>query len=285
MIIGVNTIPHHKNEKRRGKEKELYHGSNSFKKRKIEKVIVNLFNSAPAHARNLSNAHQSMKNPVKLARNRVAARLRKRAKAVCTPQITIRKGKTLKKKTTTSNAKWLSNWNRFLQTNFLEHVCICCLQQFFKSHVKCLTESHIKKATKLLVELSNRETVNQKRWICCRCVGDLQKGLVPLLSKSNGFDYKPLPSYLREASKIVQLLVSAQIGFIKLFAKPSGGQKAKKGGVLSVPSDVQETIKTLPRCVSDEKIAPVSLLRKPKDTRAYMIRNCSLKNLHEVASF
>ena len=62
--------------------------------------------------------------------------------------------------------------------------------------------------------------------------------------------------------KLEEHLIALNIPFVKLMALPKCGQHGVRGSVVCVPSNVTETVKSLPRAQSDDQMIRVKLKRK-----------------------
>ena len=51
---------------------------------------------------------------------------------------------------------------------------------------------------------------------------------------------------------------------MQVLEKPRGGQRSLKGNIVNVPSDVTETLKSLPRTLTDSETIQVKLKRKKR---------------------
>ena len=101
-----------------------------------------------------------------------------------------------------------------------------------------------------------------KLYICNTCHRYLTKGKMPPQAKANNLQTEKTPNELHDMNSLEQQLIAQTIPFSKIVALPKGGQKGIKGGVVCVPSSVQETTKALPRPMKESELIAVKLKRK-----------------------
>ncbi|XP_065942484.1 uncharacterized protein [Magallana gigas] len=78
----------------------------------------------------------------------------------------------------------------------------------------------------------------------------------------NKLENVEVPNVLRELNSVERHLVSKIIPFKKMMALPKGGQFGVQGPVVCVPSNVSETVESLPRPGNDNQLIQVKLKRK-----------------------
>lgn len=98
-------------------------------------------------------------------------------------------------------------------------------------------------------------------WVCCTCQKYLNLRKIPPLSVKNGCKFPEIPPELK-LTEMEECLISPSIPFMQLMEKPRGGQKNLRGNVVNVPSDVNKTIKSLPRTLAETETIQVKLKRK-----------------------
>lgn len=98
-------------------------------------------------------------------------------------------------------------------------------------------------------------------WVCCTCQKYLNLRKIPPLSVKNGCKFPDIPPELK-LTEMEERLISPRIPFMQLMEKPRGGQKSLRGNVVNVPSDVNKTIKSLPRTLAETETIQVKLKRK-----------------------
>ena len=107
----------------------------------------------------------------------------------------------------------------------------------------------------------NRE--EGKEWICKTCLQSIKSGKVPTCALINGFGFPEKPPQLN-LTEMEERLISPRIPFMQVLEKPRGGQRSLKGNIVNVPSDVTETLKSLPRTLTDSETIQVKLKRKKR---------------------
>ena len=66
---------------------------------------------------------------------------------------------------------------------------------------------------------------------------------------------------------------------------PRGGQLSIHGNVVNVPSDVNSTVHTLPRLISDSQTIPIKLKRRLSYKHHYQFQNVRPKKVLEAAQY
>ena len=85
-------------------------------------------------------------------------------------------------------------------------------------------------------------------WICKSCHRVLSKGNIPTRSVLlNNLMGGKLPDEIRNLNDLERHLIAIRLPFMKMISLPKGGQKGCKGPVVCVPSEVQDTVNSLPR--------------------------------------
>nr|XP_049578709.1 uncharacterized protein LOC125970445 isoform X1 [Syngnathus scovelli] len=84
-------------------------------------------------------------------------------------------------------------------------------------------------------------------WICHTCHAHLKDGKMPALAVSNNLQLADIPTELCDLNILERHLVSKCISFAKIVPLPKGQQRAIRGNVVCVPSEVEETVNVLPR--------------------------------------
>ena len=107
-----------------------------------------------------------------------------------------------------------------------------------------------------VVNLSVDDSVGQL-WFCNKCKKSLQQKKVPAASHFNNMKVAKVPSALRELNTLEERLIAKATVFMKMVILPRGGQRAVRGQVINVPSDVDGIVSHLPRPPSGEDIVYV----------------------------
>ena len=90
------------------------------------------------------------------------------------------------------------------------------------------------------------------------------------------------PSVL-DLTPLEERLISPRIPFMQIRELPRGGQLSIHGNVVNVPSDVNSTVHTLPRLVSESQTIPIKLKRKLSYKHHYQFQNVRPKKVLEAA--
>lgn len=138
-------------------------------------------------------------------------------------------------------------------------VCSCCTQTWFRDGVsKAQFLYTLDIAHKCLQGI---KSAKDTEWICHTCKKYLKLGKIPALAVVNGLEFPPKPPELN-ITEMEERLISPRIPFMQLMEKPRGGQKSLRGNVVNVPSDVNTTVKSLPRTLAETETIQVKLKRK-----------------------
>ena len=262
--------------------KEHQHLSRSNEQYKILKtnVIKQHFRNNPQYeAINRLRSQQRMKIPNVLAKNKEMASKRAKSAGVKKRIVSRRKIKP-RQKLPPSIKQLVRRWNRKILDSCLQFVCTCCSQQKYRDQVTPVTNK-----TGLFQRCcTDYMSVDNIEWICVSCSRQIRKGLVPEMAVLNGFKYASIPLQF-SVTRLEELLCSARIPFMKIFSRPRGGQYASKGAVVNVPSNIDHTLKILPRPANDNCLLAVDLKRRTTDKTTYLSRYIRPKLVHEFAEW
>ncbi|CAM4570259.1 unnamed protein product [Leuciscus chuanchicus] len=106
--------------------------------------------------------------------------------------------------------------------------------------------------------LENRKT----EWICHCCHNTLMRGLMPDIALANKLQFAAIPSELCDLNVLERHVIAKYIPFAKIITLPKGQQRAIKGAVISVASEVETTVNSLPRPRSESQLLTVKLKRR-----------------------
>ena len=97
-----------------------------------------------------------------------------------------------------------------------------------------------------IINLLSKTSVDDIEWICQSCNNHLKKNKIPPCATKNGmsFTVKPDFFYLNE---LECRLLAPRLAFQKLMQAPRGNQLKRKGNIVNVPADVNNTVNVLPR--------------------------------------
>ena len=140
------------------------------------------------------------------------------------------------------------------------YICTCCNQLWYKHSVRnvsSLRQSNPDMKRYLCDEIG----VNNVEWICTSCHRYLKKNKLPPLAVANGmiFPGKLEFFYLNE---VECRSLAPRIAFQKLMQSPREKQFKFHGNVVNVPTDVIDTVRSLPRPLSQAATIKINLKRK-----------------------
>ncbi|RXN36816.1 replicase helicase endonuclease [Labeo rohita] len=156
------------------------------------------------------------------------------------------------------------------------YVCTCCARALFSNQVKscdreryqknptvasvCLTGNYVHVCSDCPDEcaLENRKT----EWICHCCHNTLLRGLMPDIALANKLQFTTIPPELCDLNVLERHVIAKYIPFAKIVTLPKGQQRAIKGAVISVASEVETTVNSLPRPRSESQLLTVKLKRR-----------------------
>ena len=141
------------------------------------------------------------------------------------------------------------------------YVCSCCHQTWFKQSVRTLSSVSKNVDASLLQKCATGlRSVQNEEWICSTCITNIRQGKIPRISYINGMKF---PEQLPELklNTLEERLVSLRIPLMQIRALNSGGQFSLKGSVVNVPTDIEPTIRALPRLQTESETVPIKLKR------------------------
>ena len=146
-------------------------------------------------------------------------------------------------------------------------VCMSCERCLFKSGIKKISETELKKIvdhlSKKLMQILGLEG-QQEMFLCYTCLKAIKAKKVPSINVSNALALEEIPEELK-ISDLEQQLIAKVLIFMKIKKLPTTRMKAVIDKVISVPlenQDIEKTVKTLPRQPDDAEIVAVALKRK-----------------------
>ncbi|XP_076738385.1 uncharacterized protein LOC143416753 [Maylandia zebra] len=157
--------------------------------------------------------------------------------------------------------------------------CTVCLKASFPNQVRPCTRSNYVKnphvaatcLTGRFVHVCDENCRNEqcnvpderkREWICHTCHNHLKNGSMPALAVANKLDLADTPPELSDLNILERHLIAKCIPFAKIIPLPKGRQRAIRGNVVCVPSEVQETVETLPRLRINSQVMRVKLKRR-----------------------
>ncbi|XDV21808.1 hypothetical protein PO909_026828 [Leuciscus waleckii] len=156
------------------------------------------------------------------------------------------------------------------------YVCTCYARALFSNQVKscdreryqkiptvasvCLTGNYVHVCSDCPDQcaLENRKT----EWICHCCHNTVLRGLMPDIALANKLQFAPIPPELCDLNVLERHVIAKYIPFAKIITLPKGQQRAIKGAVISVASEVETTVNSLPRPRSESQLLTVKLKRR-----------------------
>ena len=167
-----------------------------------------------------------------------------------------------------------------------EYICTCCDQLWYKTSVRKCNTSNYTKCQKNLIQscITGVKSVDNTEWICNTCHSNIKEGKLPQYSKANGMSFPDKPSVL-DLTALEERLISPRIPFMQIRELPRGGQLSIHGNVVNVPSDVNSTVHTLPRLISDSQTIPIKLKRKLSYKHHYQFQNVRARKVLEAAKY
>ena len=141
-------------------------------------------------------------------------------------------------------------------------VCTCCYQTWFQHNVREKDPKWISKLPLFLKKcFFKMKSFQSKEWVCRSCYESVRSGSIPRFALCNGMGFPERPPEL-DLTELEERLISPRIPFMQIVEKPRGGQRSLKGNVVNVPTDVDTTVKCLPRTLNDSQTIQVKLKRK-----------------------
>ncbi|KAL6487216.1 hypothetical protein MHYP_G00038420 [Metynnis hypsauchen] len=127
------------------------------------------------------------------------------------------------------------------------------------------------------LKLSDEE--RKSEWICHSCHDNLLKGRMPAIASANKLQLAPIPPELCDLNILERHVIAKYVCFAKVISLPKGQQRAIKGAVVSVPSDVETTVNVLPRPRSESQLLTVKLKRRLCYTGHYQFQTISMQKV------
>ncbi len=175
------------------------------------------------------------------------------------------------------------------------YVCTCCARALFSNQVRncevrkynknptvaalCLTGNYVH----ICSDCPDRCALEDMKteWICHSCHTTLLRGLMPDIAVANMLQFTPIPPELCDLNILERHVIAKYIPFAKILTLPKGQQRAIKGAVISVASEVETTVNCLPRPRSESQLLTVKLKRRLCYQGHYQFQTL---NMHKVLS-
>ena len=155
-------------------------------------------------------------------------------------------------------------------------VCSSCHQRMFENGVSAITdkfkENVEKKKNGLFKDCVQEELILNIHgkmpgsYLCHTCKNTMLRGRMPCMSVANGLILRPIQD-LDKLSEVENNLIAQNILFQKIFLLPKSRMSAVKDRLVNVPiapSDVLNTIQSIPRTPREAGLIQVKLKRKLK---------------------
>ena len=154
------------------------------------------------------------------------------------------------------------------------YVCTSCHRVLFKKQVKvccpkkyrcisvanqCLTKQYVHQCSTDCVE---KKTAQEIKNICHCCHTAIDKGKMPSISIANKLLLSPIPTELQNLNVLKRHVIAKYIPFAKIVNLPKEKQKEIHGPVISVPSQVSQTVELLPSPIDESQLLRVKLKRR-----------------------
>ena len=167
-----------------------------------------------------------------------------------------------------------------------EYICTCCDQLWYRSSViKCYV-SNFSNCEHTIVQacITGLRSVHDTKWICNTCHSNLKEGKLPQCPKANNMSFLEKPEVL-DLTPLEKRLISPCIPFMQIRELPRGGQLSIHGNIVNVPSDVNSTVHSLPRPISESQTIPIKLKRHLSYKHHYQFQNVRPMRVLEAARF
>ena len=157
-----------------------------------------------------------------------------------------------------------------------DYVCISCRLALFRNQVIPYIEGKYRKksmSNEMKEEIQSYITdssTKKKNWICRYCSDKMKRGQTPSRAIANKLETKEIPLELKKLNNLEKHLIALRLPFLKIVNLSSGktsgrfAQKGTKGPLHCVPSNVMETITTLPRPIDKSMMIRLQLKRRLK---------------------
>lgn len=153
-----------------------------------------------------------------------------------------------------------------------DFVCIICELTFFKNQVLRFNEksdSSTKHQRSLwMIGRPLRTGQSGIEWICKSCLSKIKRNQMPSRAVCNKLEVSDIPNELKKLNQLEKHLIALRLPFMKIVNLVSGKmahnftQKGTKGPLHCVPSDVEETVTSLPRPIDKSMMIRLQLKRR-----------------------
>lgn len=155
-----------------------------------------------------------------------------------------------------------------------DYICIICRLALFRDQVLVFVEGKYvekgmsKKAKNLVKSYLPDNYETETNWICKSCSTKLRRKQMPCRAVVNDLEVCDIPPELKKLNNLEKHLIALRLPFMKIVNLCSGkisnrfAQKGTKGPLHCVPSDVQDTVTSLPRPVDKSMMVRLQLKRR-----------------------
>ena len=149
--------------------------------------------------------------------------------------------------------------NKFHDMVCKSPTCVCSSRDQLCHH-KSVVNIHNVKYT-IDQKYLQKSLADTTQWLCHTCLRYI-KDKMPPCSIANGNSFPTIPDELIDLFPLEFRLVSPRLPFMQIRQAPRGKQLKLSGNIVNVPANVNLTIKTLPRSLSNEGTVKIKLKRK-----------------------
>ncbi|KAK7149216.1 hypothetical protein R3I94_008742 [Phoxinus phoxinus] len=160
------------------------------------------------------------------------------------------------------------------------HVCTVCHRALFPDQVRVCNRTRYDKNVHIAATCLTGKYVHAcdsacsgscvfpeeriQEWICHTCDNHLKRGQMSSIAAANKLELPPIPAELDELNVLERQLIAKILPFAKIISLPKGQQRAVRGAVVCVPSEMEKTVNSLPRPRSEAQLLQVKLKRHVK---------------------
>ena len=144
------------------------------------------------------------------------------------------------------------------------YTCVSCHRHLYRQTVVKLNLSRCKPESRQLLS-AMLATFNSKKhdqlYICRTCQTYVRHNQVPSQAAINGLKLDDTPKQLH-LTELESALIAQRVPFMKVLALPRDRQRAIRGAVVNVPSNISSTKTVLPLTPAQAGIIPIKLKRR-----------------------
>jgi len=154
------------------------------------------------------------------------------------------------------------------------YTCVSCHRHLYRQTVVKLNLSRCKPESRQLLS-AMLATFNSKKhdqlYICRTCQTYVRRNQVPNQAAINGLKLDDTPKQLH-LTELQSALIAQRVPFMKVLALPRGRQRAIRGAVVNVLSNISSTTTVLPLTPAQAGIIPIKLKRRLHTKATWCIR-------------